>query len=513
MGLIDSRSDGNSPSQSLQASSSFWLLPAGLAIGLTGVFVASSSIGPHVDSYFEFARYIASDDLLGLLREVALDNQPPASPILGFMLLRAGAPLESLRFIMGAGLLLTIALASYVGLRASGRDRLTAARISAAFVAIVSWSPAVAPVLVMLRYASLMTVAWVVVFLLGINVLRADDRRFDVALGIALGLSTFVAVTSVVLIGLWAVLIVARVRPLRRWLLVLLGMFPPASMTLLWFFWAGPEFLHRVIGRSTARPSIRTVLGQTYEQTVWPVLGIVSLPTPAVIALGSAVILSGALLLTRTADRSWWLIGFAGIAASVPVMVATQVVNGGLAGPTAVLLLAACTSALSNGPEVSRTIRRTSLAIFATGSAALSLLAGTGSGLLRPYLWDGGAAEAATIVAEVLEGGDERDICIIDSGDYATEFHLPTKSIHVSSPNLERCLDNAGVVILVRGDHRSHEEARRFLNSSLDERGMTRQQSLPAGKYIDASLRDRLGLRVIQDSHIEVHVYARSSPS
>lgn len=480
-----------------------------IVIGGLGLAVATRT-GPHDDTFFEFARLLSASDLGSFLRAVAADNQPPAAPLLSYALLRLGVPLEALRLTVGVLLLAVMSWSAFQGLRWLGWESRRAAAASGLFVILAGWSPATAPVLVMLRYASIVLVAWAVAAVAGIAALERGDRRADVRLGVILGTSLLASTTSIVLAGFWILVMAIATRSTRRVALVLSGATPFLLLVVGWTAWAGPEYIANVIGRSTGRPSIRTLIGQTYEQSVWPILGIVSLPTRTVIVLGSLAALSvGYVARLSGRDLRWW-IALSGILVSVPAMVLTQVVNGGVAGPTAVLLLVLAMSAMQSDGRRDPVSQGSIIAMFSLSSAALLLYGALGNGILRPYLWDGSGPEAAALVNETLLERPDLQHCVVESGNYSTAFLLSGVAIELGSSDLEACINRSSVVIDVRGDHPAREQEHAALSVLLFQNGFHSVNTTEVGVYSHAGLRDRLGLRNVQDSHLVVTVHLRN---
>jgi hypothetical protein len=254
---------------------SYALMCVGVAAPFVSVLVWTFSVGPHMDTSFEYLRLAEADSLAHYLRLLALDNQPPGQMFITWLTAQAvGMSFDALRVAVGvltAAAVLCIAAwgldspgwsASSYGAMRFGSPAW--ARSIGLFGLAIAASPAVAPALVMLRYSSALLPLWLLAFVLLVRLIHGRTRRTAFAVGLITGMGFLISYSSVALALLVTAATIAKVRTRLIWVLV--GMLPGFIGTLLWARWAGDAFVASVFSRGQA--PIRMKIASLYENLV-----------------------------------------------------------------------------------------------------------------------------------------------------------------------------------------------------------------------------------------------------
>jgi hypothetical protein len=442
-------------------------LSAIIAFGLGTLFAVCGVIawavipGPHMDTAFEYQRLLDAGTYPALLRLVAQDNQPPVSATLFWVLFQAvSSNLALLRITIGIlMLLLILVIAGWAMHRPTWLDpRQQSLRVGgerwflamAALAFIFGVSPAIAPVLVLLRYSTLLLVAWFAVFVLQLKVHSEPSSRGYSLLGFAAGLTLLISFSAAAL--LFTILVVTALLAPRRLLRTLLFMVPGGAAAVLWVIWAGPNFAANVADRSTsATLTIRSVSGKVFEIIAWPIVGPASLPSAAtvLILVGGWVVLGFSLFLATKKMRKVRVILIANLAVPIIMYSLVGLNNGSMAGPT-LALLTVFSCFLVSTPWVPRSRRLVALALLGMMMAGSTGLTWAGVGVLRPVLWSNAAPKMIGAVRSYNRGAT----LYVDGGDFGTALLLnqakmaPILTGYIAERNI---VDKYARVVVIRG--------------------------------------------------------------
>ena len=464
-----------------------------------------------MDTPFEYERLQAAADTTDFLRLVALDNQPPGSMLLTWFVFNVfDSGFTATRLILAA-----LAVTALLAVGGWGLDKPTWLGDRGAtltfgapkwrlatglFGLLVALSPAVGPVMSLLRYSTWMAVLWLAGTILLLRLVAAPNRQLVIAVGIVSGLSMLVSFTAIALVGL--VFGIVAVRCWRLLALLLIGWIPSGVLLIAWIAWAGDEFVSKLLAKSDATWLQRITSG--YENVAWIFVGPASLPiwpVLLILSIGLSVLIT--ILWALPAWSRAVLI--AGTVTAIGVFSYVTLVNGNMAGPTLTLLLAsaALTTAMPSRASVSSAV-------------VLSILLGTASvfvwsntGVLRPFYWSNAAVQAVEEVGAIRTFEGE---VVINFGDSGVQYLLEEAGVSpvVRVPVDPEALSAISSLLVVRGDEIDKDAVWESLQRDLVARGfecVTRQDVAP---YDSSDIRDFLGMYNVATPQYRVYRFERS---
>lgn len=489
------------------------ILIVGLIAPYVSTFAWTSTQGPFVDTPFEFARLQAAAGTVDFLRLVSLDNQPPGSMLVtwvpfnifdtGFTATRlivSAMAVTALLAVGAWGLIKPTWLGTRGATMALGTPKWRLA--TGLFGLLVALSPAVSPVLPLLRYSAWMAVLWLTSMILLLKLSVAPRRQLVIALGVVSGLSMLVSFTAIALLGL--VLSVVAVRCWRRLPLLLLGWLPAGVLLAAWIVWAGDDFTSNLMAKSGASWLQRITSG--YENVSWIIVGPASLPIwPTLIILGLG--LSASVILLWALPPWSRAVVIVGAATAVGVFSFVTLVNGNMAGPTLTLLLAA---AALTALTPSRRIVGSAIALsIALGTASVFVWSNTG--VLRPFYWSNAGVQAVDEVraARSFDGG-----VVINFGDGGVRFLLEEAGLSpvIEVPVDPRLLAATPSAVVVRGDEIDKDEVWKALHVELAALGFKCVSQIGVGPYDASSVREALGMYNVATPQYRIYRFERSAP-
>lgn len=499
---------------SRRASHDVWanvVLVAGLVTPYVSAFSWALTQGPFIDTPFEYDRLQAAAGTADFLRLVALDNQPPGAMLLTWFVFNVfDSGFTATRLILAA-LAVTALLAvggwgldkpTWLGARGAtmtlGTPRWRLA--TGLFGLLVALSPAVAPVMSLLRYSTWMAVLWLVSTILLLRLVAAPRRQLVIAVGIVSGLSLLVSFTAIALVGLVFGIVAVRCWRLLAFLLV--GWIPSGVLLMMWIAWAGDEFVSKVLAKSGSTWLQRITSG--YENVSWIIVGPASLPiwsTLLILGIGFSVLI--AILWALPAWSRAVLL--AGTVTAIGVFSFVTLVNGNMAGPTLTLLLAS--AALTAATPSRRS---------ASSAVALSILLGTASifvwsntGVLRPFYWSNAAVQAVQEVGAIRAFDSE---VVINFGDSGIQYLLEEAGVSpvIQVPVDPQALGVIPSLLVVRGDEIDKDEVWESLQRDLVALGFECVSRNGVAPYDSSDIRDVLGMYNVATPQYRIYRFEKA---
>jgi hypothetical protein len=487
------------------------VLVVGLVAPYVSAFAWALHKGPFIDTPFEYDRLQGATGTADFLRLVALDNQPPGSMLLTWFVFNAfDSGFTATRLILAA-LAVTTLLAvggwsldkpTWLGARGATMTfgSSTWRLATGLFGLLVALSPAVMPVMSLLRYSTWMAVLWLTSTILLLRLVAAPRRQLVIAVGVVSGLSMLVSFTAIALVVL--VFGIVAVRCWRSLALLLIGWIPSGLLLIVWIAWAGDEFVSKVLSKSGSTWLQRITSG--YENLSWIIVGPASLPvwpTLLVLALGLAT-----LVIALWRLPSWTrAVLIAGTVTAIGVFSFAGLVNGNMAGPTLALLFTA--AALTAAAPSRRSV----------GSAVvLSILLGTASvfvwsnmGVLRPFYWSNAAVQAVDEVGAVRAFDSE---VVVNFGDGGVQYLLEEAGVFpvVRVPVDPQALSATSSLVVVRGDEIDKDEVWQSLHRDLVALGFACVSRKDVAPYDSSNIRDSLGMYNVATPQYRIYRFERS---